>query len=404
MKKKVVYANSSRNSNSLGAAALLFMLCASFLIFHLPCEVKAQNQYQTNGAILSNSTNFHIIYNVKANDILFISISPVENKGYLSAIYAPNMTRIGYGSSSSYDYPKTGSHSYQYIAEDPGNYLIKLWTGPNSEFNYTITSSHPISSGTPLESTPYSTAGKIEATSTNWFTVSNVKASDLVLIGIDRREDADSHSEVFSPTLESAAVYQGEYFDGLSHSYQFIASENGNYLLKLWTQQGQAYNYTAKSSHTITSGTSGQTVSPNPQGQTPTPTVTPTPNNSIAASPSPTPLKLAVVASGSVTFEVPSNLPIGSDNFTYDFGDGTTLTTTEKKVTHVYENPGNYTFTLRLEGASENRVVETYTVTVTNPSENPLIRYTWPIVTSIIAGLSVAAITAFMRRRRKKAE
>jgi hypothetical protein len=114
-----------------------------------------------------------------------------------------------------------------------------------------------------------------------------------------------------------------------------------------------------------------------------------------------TPVGLSVVASGSVTFEVPANLPVGNGNFTYDFGDGTNLTTSERKVTHVYENPGNYTFMLKIEGASENGVVETYTVTVTNPSENPLIRYTWPIVTSMVAGLSVAAILGIVRRRKK---
>jgi len=78
--------------------------------------------------------------------------------------------------------------------------------------------------------------------------------------------------------------------------------------------------------------------------------------------------------------------------------------TSETKVTHVYEKPGNYFFTLDIEGALGDRSIETYTVTVTSPSENPILKYTWPIVTSVIAGLTVASITALVRHRKKGKE
>ena len=113
------------------------------------------------------------------------------------------------------------------------------------------------------------------------------------------------------------------------------------------------------------------------------------------------PLNISVVSSGSITFEVPASFSNSGGNFTYDFGDGTSTKTNDTKVTHVYENPGNYVFTLKLEGTPEVRVLESYAVTVTPPTENPLVKYTWPIVTSIVAGLSVATITALIRRRKK---
>ncbi len=70
----------------------------------------------------------------------------------------------------------------------------------------------------------------------------------------------------------------------------------------------------------------------------------------------------------------------------------------------MYEKPGNYFFTLDIEGALGDRSIETYNVTVTSPSENPIVKYTWPIVTSVIAGLTVASITALVRHRKKGKE
>lgn len=72
-------------------------------------------------------------------------------------------------------------------------------------------------------------------------------------------------------------------------------------------------------------------------------------------------------------------------------------------MTHTYAAPGNYVFTLRIEGSPE-KVVEAYTITVTSPSDNPIIKYAWPIVTSVIAGLTVETITGLYRRRKKQSQ
>ena len=133
--------------------------------------VKAQmTPYQVGGCIRTTDTVWHFIYGVNVGDLVIISITPSSGSPYYwSAVYYPNMTLLqsvgnwdGYPSDT-YGYPGTvgfgrysvaGSQSYQFIATQTGNYLLKFSTSTANTFNYTIKSSHRLSNGTPLGINP----------------------------------------------------------------------------------------------------------------------------------------------------------------------------------------------------------------------------------------------------------
>ena len=172
----------------------------------------AQMQYEVHGTIMSTATNYHLIYDVRAGDLLVIGVNPTENGKYFSAVFSPNLTRIGYtGSVNLYseNVPVGGTHSYQFIANATGNYVLRIWT-TSSAFNYTTKVSHKVSTGDPPQATPYNTPGEINATSTSWHTIQNVKANDLVLISVNLIEGGSCffHSLL---SLASASRLQGRY-------------------------------------------------------------------------------------------------------------------------------------------------------------------------------------------------
>ena len=235
----------------------------------------AQMQYEVHGTIMSTATNYHLIYDVRAGDLLVIGVNPTENGKYFSAVFSPNLTRIGYtGSVNLYseNVPVGGTHSYQFIANATGNYVLRIWT-TSSAFNYTTKVSHKVSTGDPPQATPYNTPGEINATSTSWHTIQNVKANDLVLISVNLIEGGSCFSTVFSPLLVQVGYRGGTnlYDEPVpvsgTHYYQFIANTTGNYLLKLGTTSS-AFNYTVKSSHLIANQTSVPPESTPPPGIT----------------------------------------------------------------------------------------------------------------------------------------
>ncbi len=77
----------------------IFVLSLAFLIIIslFSGTTMAQTQYETPGTIGNADTNYHWIYNVQANDILVISINPVEFSydSYKSAVFSPNLTQVG---------------------------------------------------------------------------------------------------------------------------------------------------------------------------------------------------------------------------------------------------------------------------------------------------------------------
>jgi hypothetical protein len=377
-------------------------------------RVNAQFQYEATGSIASTDTNFYVVQGVQEGDLLLVSVNPIEGGSYFSQLLAPNLTQVQYHTGMGGN-PVSGTHSYQLIADASGNYLLTFWT-EDSAFNYTVTSSHSISTGDPPQSTPYKITGQIHTSETKYQKLQGVQEGDLLLVSVNPIEGGSYFSQLLAPNLTQVQYYTeigGNPVYG-AHRYHVIADTSGDYLVKFWTRSSQ-FNYTVKSSHLIAAEVL-QTPSATPSIiPTPSPTASPTsitsppsapPSATTPTSPtfSATPFTINAVASGSVTFEVPTTYQNSGANFTYDFGDGTNITTPNTSVTHVYQEPGNYTFTLKLEGTPEQRAIETYSVIVTGPSENPIIKYTWPIVTSVTAGLTVAAITAVLRSRKKKTQ
>jgi hypothetical protein len=370
--------------------ALVF--AASLQAFCFAPKVNAQvTPYEDSGGI-SFEAIWYKIYGVRMDDQIFISVTPAMS----SIIFSPNMTKVD---------ERNGDNAY--LAIESGDYFLRIVLG--SDTNYTVKSSHPLSDLKANPTTPYSSAGVTQPQGGEvlWFKLYSVIQNAPVLISFYCPVGWDIYSYVYLPDL-TIMDQTYHYHPAAIIMYNFVAPVTGDYAFKIKTTDGNA-SYKMKSSHPLTSGTQ-PTISPSAT-VTPSPVATPSaqpstaaPANSISPTPKISPVNINAVASGLVTFEVPSTYQSSGANFTYDFGDGTNITTANTSVTHVYQEPGNYTFTLKLEGTPEHRAIETYSVIVTGPSENPIVKYTWPIVTSVTAGLTVAAITALLRRRKKKTQ
>jgi hypothetical protein len=207
----------------------------------------AQTDYQTNGQILPQSTNWHIIQNIQVDDLVLISITQIESQHYDSAIFFPNLTRVAY------DYG-SGAQSYQFIAPEPGDYLLRIFTGADSSFNYSITSSHPISTD---DQTPNKINGQIQPATTIWHKIQDVEVNDLVLTSLNQIETSTYVIVLYFPNLTETSwrdYSSGAPYSRGTHSYQFKAPEPGDYLLRIDTNADESFNYTITSSHPIEGG------------------------------------------------------------------------------------------------------------------------------------------------------
>jgi outer membrane protein assembly factor BamB len=247
--------NRSKRSRFISVFAIAVLLF-SFSILCLPNSgmVKAQSSmpYQTSGQIQTTDTTWHIVSNVNVGDLVMLGVTPSSGSpAYWSSVYFPNMTV--FESTDWYGYPVKGSHSYQFLATKAGNYLLKISTDKTAAFNYTVKSSHIISSGTPQEATPYSQVASIQKADTVWHTISDVKLGDLVVLSVTPMGGNPSYwSLLYFPNMtvfESTDWYS--YSVEGSHSYQFIAGRPGNYLLKVSTSAEVSFNYTVKCSHRL---------------------------------------------------------------------------------------------------------------------------------------------------------
>ncbi len=124
---------------------------------------------------------------------------------------------------------------------------------------------------------------------------------------------------------------------------------------------------------------------------TPSPTVTPTatPTSTLTATGTSTPLISNTGAT--VTFNVPEDFPEDFDGqLFWDYGDETIVQSNDRTTSHTYNKPGNYTFTLKLEGL-ETKIVESFPVVIQVQSGTDI----WVIIGAVvgIAGVVVAVIT-----------
>jgi hypothetical protein len=203
--------------------------------------------YSVTGEVQKVDTAWYLVSNVNQGDCVLLAVTPpAQNSSYVSAVYYPNMTLLS--SVSYYGRPTSGSHSYQFIAAKTGTYLLKVWTDSGSAFNFTLKGSHALSSAV-----SYTAADAVETVDTTWHLVSDVNVGDQVVLSVNPSDGNPGYvSAVYYPnmTLLSSVSYYGGPTTG-SHSYQFTATKAGNYLFKIWTDSDNAFNYTVKSSHTL---------------------------------------------------------------------------------------------------------------------------------------------------------
>jgi hypothetical protein len=132
---------------------LLCALCFLFIVLSiLGCSLPSfflqnasgQTTYQVAGTCAILSTSYHVISGVRSNDVVLVIINPSTGSRYYSAIFYSNLTLLQETVEWAYQ-PVYGSHSYQFIANETGNYLLKIWGDIDNPFNYTVSCSHQIS-------------------------------------------------------------------------------------------------------------------------------------------------------------------------------------------------------------------------------------------------------------------
>lgn len=338
---------------------------------------------------------------MKVNDLVLVTVKPIENGAYKSEILSPSLVLINSTSD------RFGTQSYQFIAAISGDYLLKITTSSqvtsnvyfSYSFNYTIKSSHAISSGNPKQATPNSIIGEINGTDTVYQKIQNIKSNDRVLVSVTPDGHDGYYSEILSPNLTIIGSTGPAIFFSGSHSYQFIADSSGDYLLKFWTPSYSngyvsSFNYTIKSSHALPSML--PTVTPPPVEE-------PTSDVTFAV-----PIVMNSTVGDEVTFSIQSGLNGSAVPYIVDFGDNFTATTFEQSINHKYTTPGSYNVTITIAPNTGERIVQTYLVTVT--SKASVTDSIWAAITDprtllALVSTSVAVLTFylnFVRRKKRK--
>jgi hypothetical protein len=137
--------------------------------------------------------------------LVLISVNPIEGGWFFSRVYSPNQTLVG---NTGVGGPTPGPHSYNFIAGESGDYLLKISTD-SSTFNYTATSSHPIEGGdntdtpqTPVEPENPETPTETEPTETE----TNSTDPDETQVSLDFSEPIREAPPVPLPAPEAVAV------------------------------------------------------------------------------------------------------------------------------------------------------------------------------------------------------
>jgi hypothetical protein len=241
------------------------------------------------------------------------------------------------------------------------------------EISYTLSSSKQI--GTANELTPYAFNETVPAGNAKWHNIYGIEQGQQILISFTA--SAGGYFDLYYPNQTLAYEIWAK-----TPIFQFTANESGTYLLRVFADRTYNISYTANSSHQFDTTTT-----------TPTPTVTP--SNSPTSSPT-----VQTDIGDPVTFQAPTNLLNDtSDYLVWNFGDGTTITTKDTAVTHTYNETGSFTVSLKVEGLSGEKVVQTYVIAV-NPKTNQISLIIPLIAASITAGTTL--LIYFLNRRTQK--
>jgi hypothetical protein len=137
---------------------------------------------------------------------------------------------------------------------------------------------------------PYQVSGEIQNFSdVVYHIIYNVNEGDLVLVSITPSSGNPAYySAVYYPNMTQFMITEATFGDPINgaHSYQFVATTTGNYVLKTWTNSANAFNYTVRSSNSL-SGISNHSPSPTPS-LTPPPSLSPSTASPSSPTPSPT--------------------------------------------------------------------------------------------------------------------
>jgi len=228
---------SSRKALTVAEAVTLLI---ALFTFSLNIAIESTlTPYEVPGVLERYETDYYWILNVQVNETVLINIIPDASGYYTSEVCYPNLTRIQPPHSSS------GGHVYNFIAKESGNYILEIW---GAKFSYIIKSSHQIPNGEIPQTTPYDAIGEIQVHETAWHTIYSITKNETIFINISPNISGFYNSAVCYSNLTQ--IYYNYEWGG--HSYKFIAVEDGDYLLKVWSNQ-YAINYTIKCSNYVTS-------------------------------------------------------------------------------------------------------------------------------------------------------
>jgi hypothetical protein len=357
---------SSVQIHKKGLTILLIALLSisAFLGLSLSIVNAQLTPYTVNGSVSPGWLDYYWISNVKQGDLFLLTVT-----GAGLQLFYSNLTVIS-----------TPSNIVQFIANTTSDLLLRI--GPAAAgTTYNIQCSHQLS----RQTMQYTAAGNVPLGGADFWSISNVTKGDLFLLVVNTLTGWGIKTELSYANLTVIDTYDTQPGSDGRFISQFYAKTTSDLLLKI-TPKNTNVSYSVQCTHFIPTSSPTPTSTPTPT-PTPTPTITPT----ISA-----PLNIDANTGAQVTFEVPASFKMAAGNFTYDFGDGKNITTSEKTVTHKYESPGNYTFTLKLGDVSESKIIESYAVTIKNPDSSGGITLD-KLVIPIIGGVSVLIIGAVLR-------
>jgi PKD repeat protein len=323
---------------------LMSLVVATFVFSEYSINtVKAATAgYSVTGNLPSAFVNYYTLFNVNKGDNVSITITSSIGSGrylgFQSDILFSNLTVAKSVSSVSWDgYYPGNPHVYQFVAQVAGNYYLQVY-GATSAMNYTITSSHKVSSVvlTPVQA------------DFSW-SPSDAKAGAKVTF-------ADA-------SRGSPSTWMWNFGDGIANNTQnpdHIYANAGSFTVTLTVTNpaGSSSNFSKQIQVLASSNPPADQNNPPPadSGNSPHADFT-------------VDLKV-ILATDRVAF---TDRSTGSPtSWLWDFGDGST--SNNQNTSHSYQSAGTYVVTLTVSNQYGNDIMTNY-ITV-NPFVKPVAKFT----------------------------